>query len=236
MSEQNNTTDAVELQQKYERERDRANNALGKLTDLEKQIERFKGIDIDKLKADSEALAMMMKDKAKTSGNQADIDALLSETEKKVRDQLQPKIEELANDKNQLASKLKELTVVDGVYSKIGNKFNDDMQSFVKQIIRQSVDLNENNEFIIKDENGKPRYSKVSVNQLMTIDEFSKELEEKYPSAVKSSVPAGTKTNGTTKVSGDLSAERYLRMSPEERKSIPLADRYKLAREAVKKF
>lgn len=235
MSENNNTTDAsIELQQQYERERERANNALGKLTDLEKKLEKFSNVDLDKLRADSEALQHLMKEKAKTTGNQADIDALLTEKEKKIRDELQPLLESATKDKQSLSEQLKELKVVDGVFTKIGNKFNDDMQSFVKDIIRNNIDLDDQGNFIIKDKDGKARYSASSANKLMTVEEFADELTSKYPSAVRSSVPAGLKQKGQTGVSGDISVDRYLKMSAEQRLQIPDNERRKLALEAVK--
>lgn len=224
----------VELTEQLDRERTRANNFQGQLTDIQKRMEAFNGIDLDKLKADSEALKQLTIEKAKNSGDQKDIDELLASTEKRIRDEIQPQLETFQTENKTLKSKINEIEVVDAAYTQIGTLFNNDVQEFIKGLIRQNVAKDKDGNLVVVDKDGKPRYSNGSANKLMSVAELGDELAQKYPSFAQPTVTSGTRSQGQRSNGASVDVQRYLNMTAAQRAELPKAERMKLAEQAVK--
>lgn len=223
------TQTAQELQRAVER----AQRFEGQVVNLQKEMERFKGVDLDKLKADSEALAQLMKDNAKKSGNQDDIDALLTKKEKEIRDELQSKIEEWQGKATTYEQQVRELTIIDKGFSKVSSIFNDDTHDFIKDIFRRSVELDKDGHFVVKDKDGKARYSAKAANKLMTIEELAEEIAEKHPSFARATQVKAGRQNGQAAGPSADEVSRYLKMSPAERAKLPPTKRMELAKQAI---
>lgn len=234
MSEEDKTQEEMISLAEYNKAQEKVRNLGGKLTDLEKKLEEFSGIDLVGLKADREALRNLEKERAQGSGKQEDLDALIAAREKAVRDELQPNLEKYENDLKSANSKIRELTIVDKGFSKISSQFNDDTHDFIKDLVRKNVDLDEEGNFIVKDKDGKVRYSQGSANKPMSLDEYGAELAQKHPSFAKPTTTSGGRQNGTQTSGGSTDVQRYLRMTPEQRRQLPMNERHKLAQEAVK--
>ena len=214
----------------------RAQRFEGKLTDLERQLEQFKGVDLEGLKAAKEELEILRKQQATKSPD--DLEAWKKEEAEKIKNkvlsQTQSEIERLSTE---LATKdqiLTELTVVDKVTNEIGENFNSDVMPFVKDIIRKRVKKNEDGEYVVLTEDGEPMY--VS-GKPATPQNLVDEIGSKHASFLKRQVSSGSKMNGTrteTIFGGDKVAA-YAKMTPEQRKAnLSRDERGKLASELLK--
>lgn len=213
----------------------RAKRFEGMATDLEKKLERYKDLDPVEYKANKEALEELRRELAE-KGDKNDLKKWRTDTEGKIRSEVQKQIDTLQAERDQLLKEAKELKIVDKAMEKIAAKFNEDGHGFVKDYVRRSVDRDDTGEFIVKDEKGAVRYSASKPAQRLTIEEYAEEIAAKHPSIAKPSVTSGTMKPGE-KLSGgagDPALTRYLKMTPEERSKLPIADRHKLAQAAAK--
>jgi hypothetical protein len=222
------------LQQELTKATERAQRFEGQLVDVQKNLEKYKGIDLDKLKADSDALTQLMKEKAGTSGNQTDIDALIAKREKEIRDQLQPELETWQTKASTLEQQVKELTIIDRGFSQVSGMFNDDTHDFIKDIFRKSVAQDDTGAFIVKDKDGKMRYSPKAANVPMTLTELAQEIADKHPSFGKSTAVKGARQLGDSAGASADEVNRYLSMSPSERQQLPKEKRLVLSKLAIK--
>jgi hypothetical protein len=219
--------------QDYQREQARAQKMEGEVVDLKKKIEPLEKIDIAALKARSEELDLLKRQSAKTP---EEIEKLVKEKERAIRAEVQKELEDNKQAMQRYLVENKELRVVDRVHNEIGGLFNEDVQDDVKGRIRSVFDLNDEGQFVVKDEKGAPRYSKADRTKLMTPKEYAEELREMKPSWAKPTGVAGgihavVKTNGA---GGEMTAQKWLSMTPAQRGTYSLADQRKFGTEAVK--
>jgi len=228
------------LQQQLETERTRARDFEAKFTDIEKKLKTYEGIDLEKLKAAAEEAEILKRQNAKTPEQ---MEAAIREAEKKyadreaqVRKEVQGQLDAVTKERDEFKGKYRELSVTDKAMAEIGGIFNEDMHPFIKQYIRQSVDTDDRGEFVVKDERGEMRYSRTDRAKPMPLKEFAAEIAERHPSAAKAStrtgdMQAGTRSNGA---GGDMTPERWLRLTPEQRAQYKPEDQRKFALEAVR--
>ncbi len=167
---------------------ERARNFEAKLTDYEK---KFKGVDIEALRAKAEERDLLIAEAANRDPKKFE-----TELEKRVSE-LRKNLQKELEDKDALTSKLisenKELKVVNKVFGDHASKFVDTAHSQLKREIRDNLDVDEDGNIFIKGENGKPLYSKTKPAQLMTVDEYVNELIELYPHMAKNPNLSGGK-------------------------------------------
>ena len=204
-------------------------------TDYEKKLSRYKGVDLDRLKADSEALAQKIRDEAAQSKDPADLKKWQEAQSAKIRSEVQRELDDLRDTNKKLAGVNHELTVVDKAMERIGGRFNDDMHPFIKGYIRQQVERDDKGELYIKGEDGEARYSPSKPANRLSLDEWAEELAQKHPSAAKATVPRGSGKGGE-KINGTAGVDslRFMSMTPEQRAKLPSKDRGALAMEALK--
>lgn len=166
---------------------------------VEDMTRKFSGIDPEKAKADAAALLQLQKEGA--GGDPKKIEALLSQREIDIRKEVSKEIDLYKSKAEQLGSRVKELEVTDKVFAVAASRFNSDTHDDVKAKIRQFCDLSDDGQIIVKDDKGKPRYSKKNPSSLMTAEEFADWLVEERPSWAKPTMTSGTKDPGH-KVSG----------------------------------
>lgn len=169
-------------------------SADAEIADLKAQMKRYENIDPDEFHAMKDSIKQFERDAAKNPEEREEV------IKQQLSEQFADKISGLESQASQLAKENHELKVVDKALEAIADRFNADTLPFIKSLIRESVDVNESGEFLVKDGQGKARLNG-SAKQ-MTLAEYADELTEKYPSMAKSQTTAGGKQPGQ-KVSGN---------------------------------
>ena len=224
--------DYTKAMQTLEAERERARKFEGQVVDLQKKFEPYSKVDLEALKAAKEEAELLKKEQA--ANDPKKLEELHQKAINDVRAQWQKDKEALEAKVGSLSAKTKELEVVDKAHSQIGKFFNDDCQDDVKAKIRQNIDVRDDGQFVIKDEKGEPRYSKADRTKLMSVAEYADELKEQKPSWAKPTHAAGGMQAGTRITSvGDLTLDKYDRMTPQERQALPIEVRHKMASASV---
>jgi hypothetical protein len=198
MSDNNdNTTPETVPVAKLQAAEERARNFEAKLTDLEKKFDRVKDINPDDV-AGMRASLQEYERKAAEGKSPEELERVIKDQlEGNYNDRLQAqaaRIEELEGLNGSLKGSLKELSVVDKAMGEIGGMFNDDCHVFIKQCVRDAVDVNEQGDFIIKDDSGNPRFN--AAGKPMTLSDYAQELIGKHSSMAKPQVKDGGKQPG----------------------------------------
>jgi len=155
------------------------------------------GKSLDAILADAGALADAVRqrdelaaEKAK-GGSKQDFDAEVERRANAVRSEFSPKLEEKDRTIQKLSSKIKEMTVVDEAVKRVGDALYKNASEDFRAYIRANCSLNENDEIVVVDGNGKPRYSPADPSKLMTLDELISGLKTSRDHWWASRVPAG---------------------------------------------
>ena len=162
--------------------KEQAQTWMGKFTDIEK---RLNGKSIDSLIAAAEERDILAR-----QGKQ-DFDAEVERRANAVRSEFSPKLEEKDRTIQKLSSKIKEMTVVDEAVKRVGDALYKNASEDFRAFIRANCSLNENDEIVVVDGNGKPRYSPADPSKLMTLDELISGLKTSRDHWWASRVPAG---------------------------------------------
>jgi hypothetical protein len=240
MGEESNTVkpeDFTQLQTKLSEADTRAKRFESMAADLEKQVKAWGDLKPDSVKGMLEDYELLKRDRAVKSDNPEDLDKWKTETEGKIRGELQSEIEKLREDRESLTGRLKELSIVDKATETIGALFNDDVQPFIKDIIRRHVDRDENGEFLIKNDKGEKRFSHANPAKPLSLKEFAEELANKHPSFARPQVKTGARHAGEISTNGnvtDTDVQRYMGMSREQQLSLDPKLRGELAQRAAK--
>lgn len=213
MSEEQKEVVSIEehskVQQELQRITERAQRFEGKFTDLEKQFEKFQGVNLDELRANNEAYQRLQKEKATGSASEQDFEAVWKDRETSLITQNQQKLEELNSELQKKSSMIHEMTVVDKAMGELASRFRSDTHEFVKDIVRKSCDIDETGQIFIKGADGKAQYINGG-SQRLSVEEFGKQLTEKYPSFAVDNSIAGTRGSGETKNGHTSSGARSL--------------------------
>lgn len=199
----------------------RAQNFEGKLRDLEVKFERVKDIDPDAIKGKLEDYELLKRKQA--AGSPEDIAKLVQDKEAEIRASVQKELDTERNNSKKLMADLRELKLVDKVFTTAASKFNDDCHTDVKEYVRRYGDVDEEGNIYFKDDNGKPRYAKGSTTQLMNPEQFSEWLAEQKPSWAKPVQISGTKQEGSKKaplVNGKTYSYAELKAMPDGGRSV----------------
>lgn len=218
----------------YEKTLERARRFEAMATDFEK---RYKGFDPEEYKAVKEENLLLKKQGA--VGDQKKIDELIEAQKQELEKRYSSKYEELEGVTKTQGKELKELRVVSKAMTKAAEVFNTDALPLIRREIESSCDW-QDGDIVVLGEDQKPRASKVDPRKNMTIDEYIGELSEKFASCAKPKGKPGVKQNGTADTargqSSDVTVEKYLKMSPEERRQLPNKDRVRLSQEALRQM
>lgn len=185
--------------------------------------------EIQKLKTAKEERDKMIDDKANTG----DPDAV-----KRIKDEYQTKLAELEENLNrkitERENELKHERVIKTANQKAAQYFNDDALDLIESKIAKFCDW-EDGEVIIKDDRGEVRYSQQNKREKMGLDEFMKELADKYPSCAKPMSKGGTQQPGQ-KVNGagrTLTLNQVLAMNDADQRKA-FAENKELAKEVLR--
>lgn len=155
---------------------------------------RYKGVDLDALKAKAEERDILAAEGAKGDPNKvkAEIDRAVHETRK----QLQKELDERDQLLGKLKGENKELRVVDRVFAEAAGKFIDKAHGDLKRVIRESGDLDDEGNIVFKDSKGEILYSKKNRSETMGVEEFIEALCEEKPHWAADFQIAGAKSAG----------------------------------------
>jgi hypothetical protein len=211
-----------------------------KATNLEKKLEAYKTIDPEEYKNLKEEVTILRRENAE--GDPKKIDEVITkertEIENKFRKQYGDSIEALKKEKQEISSELDRLRVVNPAMLKAADVFNSTELSLIQMLIEKDLAFKDG-QIIVKDEKGEPKLSPTNPRQLMSIDEYMEGLTAKYPGCAKPRGTAGSREAGTTRSAQGTKTEnytvtQYLNMTREQQLQIPLAERGKLAEQALK--
>lgn len=221
MSEQAKVEITQESYDKVASERDvaleRAQRLEGQVVELTRKVSAFDGIDLAKLKADSEALKLMKDEKATSS--KEEFESRLQERERELNEHFEGKMKDLNDKVRGYEERLFEVEVVGSTMNKIGGKFNDDVRDVVESLFKNSLGKDDKGIFI-KDEKGAPRLNGAA--ERMSVEEYAESIIKERPSLAKPVTKNGSGLNGTVSGSGSktgISPEAWAGMSPEQRKN-----------------
>jgi hypothetical protein len=184
----------------YDNAIERARKFEGQLVDLQKQFEPFKGVDLTALTAKASQFDELSK--APKGNDKKDIDRLIADAEAAkeaaVRGQFDPVINEYKTKLSEKENRLRELEVVEKVFTSHAGKFVDTATEDFKDIIRRTFDQDETGALFVKDEKGQARFSDIDGrrHERMGPDEFIAELEKKKPHLFKAKGSPGAMQNG----------------------------------------
>lgn len=214
----------------YNKAIERARNFESKLANLEKEMEKYSSVDIEKLKADSQALYDMQKQNA---GDPDQIDRLVTQKVGEFKEQWQKDKEKIQN----LKSKITELTVTDKVYSQMEGDFVKSplVRETLKNLIRQNCKLTEEGKIAVIDKDGRPRIKPDSAMQEMQVSDWIEEIKKQNPEIALDKSPSGAKMKGETR-STTANGKDYKNLTYEELMLLPMDEVKNIPADAVRKF
>lgn len=218
--------------EEFNKIKSRAEKFEAHLADYEK---RFKGVDIEALKAKAAEADILSKQAA--VGDEKKIDELIAKKEQEIRKGIERELEEGKATIQKLSLRNKELEVTDKVFAQAAIKFNADCHEDVKAKIRAYCDRDEDGSYIIKDDEGKVRYSPAKPSQKMSPDEFIQELIGQKPSWATAKIQPGGKSGLFKMATTDaktVSVDDYAKMTNDERRHLPPSVRTKFATQILK--
>lgn len=190
----------------------------GKVSHYEKT---YDGIDAEEARANKQALKDLEKQNA--GGDPKKVEELLTKQEKELREKIfKPELEKRDGQIGKLQSELKELRVVETAFGKVTGKLYDKASDEFKAHIRATCDVDDDGNVIVKDTNGKPRYSPKNAAAKMTIDEYIEELVSAKDHWFLNQTASGTHKGGE-KFSGtgaEITFEQFNALPDEKQKEI----------------
>lgn len=178
----------------YDKAIERARRFEGQVTDLQKTVERFSGIDPDDYK-ETKRLFEEMRTK-NSGGDPKQIEAIVESRVAEIRKQIQKDIDALSQERDKYKSQNKELTVVGKVLELAAPKASGDALPLIERLVRESCDLDADGNIYAKGPDGKPLYAHGSTTKLMGAEDFVSHIFEKHPSLAKSEARGGTMQPG----------------------------------------
>lgn len=186
----------------FNRIKARAERFEAQAVDWEK---KFKGVDIEALKAAAEERDILRKQVSEKDWKAEDI---MKEADIRAEKRYSSKLTELQTERDTLASRLKDTRVVSTAIREAAAYFNADSIPLIESVIRRELDLDKDDEIIVKDERGEPRYSKADPRQKMAVKEYLEELAGRFPSCAKSEMQAGAK-NAANRNGNSTPSKKY---------------------------
>lgn len=230
MSEENKNQDSAQESKSinpadYEKAIERARRFEAQVADFEKQLARYKDIDPDKYKAITEDYENLRREKAQ--GNPDEIDKLIRDKEAEIDSRYQKrfgsKVEELETKTQQYERELKELRVTSVVMAKAGQFIQPTSIRLLKPFVEKYCE-HQDGKVVVKDDDGNVRYSPTNPRELMTVDEFLSEFAEENGISVdrsKRGTMNGVGNQSGTNGHGNISVEKFMSMTAEQRAELP---------------
>jgi len=219
----------------YDSVRNKADKSIGEAETYKRELEEYKKYgDPKTISGKLSDYELIRKEAAKTPEQ---IESLIKEKETEIRKGVQTELDAKDLSLNNVQKQLRELTIVDKVYSQLATDLADKTEDIVKDFIRKNCDIDDKNNLIIKDESGKARYKKDKPSELMTVEDYKQELIQERSFLFKAQTLSGGANSGKvvtgSDAGGNLTVEKWGRMSSEERQKYPLEVRAKLSKQLL---
>ena len=216
MTDEGNTSqgkDDVVPKAEYEALNQKFTEVSGQFTEIQKKLGK---LDIDTLLNDSKEYKKLKKESIK------DPKELEETITKEIETRFSARINELETTNATTSKELKQLRVTNVVEREASEVMLPEGIRLIKPIIDRHCDY-EDGQIVVKDDDGKVRYSKKNPKDKMTVREFIDSLAEEFPAIAKATGSGGGRESGQTQSgqSGEMSQEAYLKLTPEERKKLP---------------
>lgn len=184
-----------------ERERAHAQHFKTQLDEVKTRLKVFEGIDpeeVQRLRSEVDSFK-----KKGAVGDEKAIDALIAEKESEIRRSVQKQLDELTSQRDTTARQLKELRVVDRAIAECGSKFVPQAHDDFRRLVRETCDLSDDGQVVIRDANGKVRMSPKNITAPLSLVEYAEEVATEKPHWAASNFKGGAhhpaekvKTNG----------------------------------------
>lgn len=220
------------LESELSKQKDLTQNWMGKATHYEKTLGGKDPVALIEAAKERDLLAQQQ-----AIGDPKKFESELERRSNEIRQQFAPRLEEKDKELSSTKNRLKDLLIVDRVFSKASDQIYPKAVDDFKAYIRNVCDIDENEEIVIKDSNGKVRYSPANPSKPMAIDELIKELSEQKDHWFTNKTPQGGKMGGEKVVSaaGDVTLASLSKLSDDEQRQIlakmTVEQRQKLASE-----
>lgn len=141
---------------------------------------------------------------------------------KEIESRFSSRINELETTNESTSKELKQLRVTNVIEREAAEVMLPEGIKLIKPIVDRHCDY-EDGRIVIKDDEGKVRYSKKNPKEKMSVREYIDELADEYPAIAKATGSGGGRESGQTqqREGGEMSLDTYLKLSPEERKKLP---------------
>lgn len=218
MSENNGQTETV-AKADFDKVQERAYRFEGMVKTLEKQMEAFKGIDIDALRAKAEEAEQLRTEAAAKDGTK--VEELINRVKTEESARYSKKIDELEKEKQSMSTLVQKLQVVQPAMLEAAKRFTANELDLVQSLIERDLTLNEG-DIRVRDKDGKVRASAKDPRNLMDITEYFEELAIKYPNIAIAADKAGTMTGGQQRDVSSAKTYTYaeLRAMPDHGRAI----------------
>lgn len=217
----------------FDKEVSKRQRAEAELVDLKKRMDAFKDIDPERVRADREALERLQKEK--TAGDPKALEEWQTSKEAEIKGRFDKKLTEYEATNAELLKKLTRLEVVNPAMRKAADLINPTELDMVEILVERDLMLIDG-KICVRGKDDKPAPSVKNPREDMGLEEYLEELAEKHPAWARSTMQPGGKQPGNTSgnTAGSLSAEKYVKMSREDQLKLPVKERGKLAREAMR--
>jgi hypothetical protein len=227
-----------ELKKERDKIESKYHSTLAELEDMKRRMTKFESLDVEKLKADAEALRLLQEKDA--SGDPEKMKKLVKDREAEIRASVEQDIQKLKKSLEELTNRNKELEVTERVFALASARFNEDTYEDVKEKIRRHCNLADGGISVTID--GKPAYEPGSASKPMSPESFVNWLVEQRPSWAKPTNKGGTRTEGAKNTNGAAAGKSYSLSqlqnmdSAEQRKAaaeMPAEDRAKILNQLI---
>jgi hypothetical protein len=231
MTTEDKTYTKAELDKAVESERAHAQKFEDEAKEYKAKVDalsaKFKDIDVDKY---NNTLKEINDLKKKDAGSDpAKLEALIEAARQEERERLDKTLKEKDDTLKNTSAELKRLKVIAPGAKLASEIFVNGALKYIEKEIEQFCEF-DGEQIIIKDENGKVRFSPTDAKAKMTQAEFLSELAAANSDIVKSTYKGTSHTGGeqSSTAIGSLTVDKFIKLSPEERAKLPFAERVKL--------
>lgn len=235
----NNQPDVAALQAKLSqletevsKQKDLAQNWMGKYTDVEK---RLNGKPLETIIEAAKERDILVQQSIGSDPKK--LEAELDRKAKEVRDQFAPQLQERDSKIQQLSSRLKEQLVVNNVLGEAASSLYEKATDDFKEYVRRFCDLDDSEKIVVKDDKGNIRYSKANAAIPMSPKEFIEELKQSKDHWFKNPTPQGHQQKGERFVNptGTVTFADIAKLPAQQQREVlaklPIEDRRRIASE-----
>lgn len=185
-----------ELQAELDAVTNKAHKLEAEAVDKGKQLEKFKGINLDEIGALKDEVTILRRESAK--GDPAKIEEVLAREKAELEKRFNSKYSEFESENLTLKQKIQKYEVVTPTMSKAATIFVDTSLDLVNMLVEKDL-ASVDGEIIVKGPDGKPQASAKDPRKNMSVEEYLEGIANKYPSIAKPKTVGTSRDSGSTK-------------------------------------